>query len=346
MLNKYIILFFFVVPFFLFLSLKISKYFKLVDFPDHLRKLHVDEVPLAGGVFFGILFLFFFLIYLYFYFFDKFYLNFPKSEINDFFILFFSILSCFVVGIFDDKKNLSPQSKLILIFLIIFFSLNCLSENFVLTKLYFFSNITKQLDTFATLFTAFCFLLLLNASNMADGVNSLASIMFSIWIYIINIFLDQNSYYFFINCILIFSLLLFAIFNFKNKCFLGDSGCFILSVYISFITIYSYNLNLNNDIKILNIESVFLLFLIPGIDMFRIFLKRIYNKKNPFRPDNDHFHHILIRKISISRVIIIYSSLIVLPWFLYYMNVSLLIYIIISTLLIFFFLIYIFKKIL
>ena len=173
---------------------------------------------------------------------------------------------------------------------------------------------------------------------MADGINSLVSIIFAIWILFLNIFLSTNDFYFFMNIILIYSLLIFSYLNFKNKCFLGDSGCYVLVTYISFLTVYTYNSNLTQNIKDLNIESIFLLFLVPGMDMFRLFLKRIYKGRNPFRADNNHFHHILRKKFSAGNILIIYSSLIFFPWLCYYLYISLLPYLIIIVLVIYFYL--------
>ena len=175
---------------------------------------------------------------------------------------------------------------------------------------------------------------------MMDGINSLASIIFAIWIFIINIFLDVNSFYFFINCILIYALLIFSFINFKNKCFLGDGGCFVVITYIGYLTVYSYNINLEQNLKFLNVESIFLLFLIPGVDMFRLFLVRIFNRKSPFAGDRSHFHHFLSKKYNVSKALLIYSSLVFIPWLLYYLKTDLLLYLIFTVLIVYFYLLF------
>ena len=38
--------------------------------------------------------------------------------------------------------------------------------------------------------------------------------------------------------------------------------------------------------------------MVPGIDMFRLFILRLYNKKIPFSPDREHVHHLLLNKFS------------------------------------------------
>lgn len=38
--------------------------------------------------------------------------------------------------------------------------------------------------------------------------------------------------------------------------------------------------------------------MLPGVDMFRLFLYRIIRGRNPFSPDNEHIHHLLIKKMN------------------------------------------------
>jgi hypothetical protein len=53
--------------------------------------------------------------------------------------------------------------------------------------------------------------------------------------------------------------------------------------------------------------------MIPGIDMFRLFCLRLYNKKNPFKGDLNHLHHLLIKSFDLKYALIIYLLLIVWP---------------------------------
>mgnify|MGYP001283371450 FL=1 len=36
--------------------------------------------------------------------------------------------------------------------------------------------------------------------------------------------------------------------------------------------------------------------ILPGVDMFRLFIIRIFSKKNPFYPDQNHIHHMLLNR--------------------------------------------------
>ena len=106
-----------------------------------------------------------------------------------------------------------------------------------------------------------------------------------------------------------FLLIIFLIFNLNNKCYLGDSGVYLLSSIISFYIIKSYNLNS----VILSSEKIFLLLMIPGLDMLRLFCIRILRKKNPFKGDLNHLHHLLMRKFSNIKTLLIIILLIIWP---------------------------------
>ena len=60
--------------------------------------------------------------------------------------------------------------------------------------------------------------------------------------------------------------------------------------------------------------------LIPGIDLIRLFITRIINKKNPLTPDRNHLHHLLTAKYSLFISLLILVLLILTPVFLDRMN--------------------------
>ncbi len=330
-MNIYYLLF--IIPIIFILSLKVTKVFNIYDYPDNHRKIHIKPTLLVGGIFFQIIFLFYFVII---YLLQKYsYTEMIYFYQNDHFLLLFTITCSFLIGLYDDKKNLKPILKLAIIFLIFYLSLTYFSDDYKLKKLISFTNYILYLDLNSVVFTSFCFVVLLNAINMADGINSLSSNIFIIWIFFINLFLPHENFYYFMNIVLMISLVLFSIFNFRKLCFMGDSGCFVLICYISFITVFTYNLNIENNLTYLNIESIFLLFMLPGIDMFRLFLKRIYQGRNPFRGDKDHLHHLLLNNLGNIKSLLIYNLLIIFPWLVYLLVTSLLPYLIIIVLIIY-----------
>ena len=72
--------------------------------------------------------------------------------------------------------------------------------------------------------------------------------------------------------------------------------------------------------------------IIPGLDLIRLFIIRIANKKNPLSSDRNHLHHILINKFSFKKTLFIILSLIILPILLNYLGFYNLISILITVL--------------
>jgi UDP-GlcNAc:undecaprenyl-phosphate GlcNAc-1-phosphate transferase len=89
---------------------------------------------------------------------------------------------------------------------------------------------------------------------------------------------------------------------------MGDSGTLLLSTLISFLIIKTYNTE-----NSLFADDIFLLMLIPGIDLLRLAILRIFKKKHPFKADNEHIHHYLSSKFSLIKTTIIIQSLIIVP---------------------------------
>ena len=144
---------------------------------------------------------------------------------------------------------------------------------------------------FSLFFSTLCILLFINALNMFDGVN----IQASFYCLMLFLFFLAKDFDFILSLTLIISLFFFIILNIRKKSFLGDGGIYLLAYLISYIIILNYNLK--NNIKI---EEIFILMLIPGLDMFRLFILRLYHNRSPFDPDRNHIHHILIKKFNLN----------------------------------------------
>ncbi len=315
------ILFFTILNMFIVLSFKKVKLFKyLIDKPDGKRKIHLRPTPLAGGIILIInIFILFIIInfnpdYL-----TKDVLFDNKLELNIFFISAFTI---FLVGLVDDKYNLSANLKILILSILIVFTLY-FDNNLIIStiKISFLDNAigTKNLGL---LFSLFCILVFLNAFNMFDGINLQAS-SYSLSIFLFLSFVVINSLL--IKIIIIF-LIFYSFLNYKSETFLGDNGSLLLAFLISYIFIKIYNLEL---IKFA--DEIFIYMMLPGIDLIRLFFKRAINKKNPLKPDKDHFHHLLISKFSLKKSLLILNLMIILPIFFNYLNINKLIIILSSV---------------
>lgn len=281
----------------------ISKFFNIYDYPNN-RKIHNVKTPLIGGVIFFIN-LTFFLIFFEFetdYYNQKYNLLLEKREIYLYFV-FSTII--FLIGLIDDKIDLNPYLKLFFLGLSIFIFL-ILCKSALITELNFsFFEKPIHLGKYSYFFTTLCFLLFINSSNMFDGINLQSGIFFFIFL---TALIVLGAIDFFILLIII-SLISFLILNSKGKIFMGDSGIFLYSFTLGFLSIKIYNLDI-----IKNVEIIFILMMVPGIYMLRLFIVRIYNKKSPFRPDNLHIHHLLLNKFNYSKTILILFFLITIPF--------------------------------
>ena len=280
---------------------KIINIINLYDYPDNFRKIHKKKIALAGG---GILLIYSFSYFILHFFFK----NIQNDLLNIYFFIF--LLLFFLIGFVNDKKNIIPILRLIFLSIILFILIQ-LDHDLKITKLYFQSfNKTLYLHNYSIFFTILCFLLFINALNMFDGIN-LQSISFSFFFLVI-LFLKCNSLFL---IYLLIPLFILAIFNYKNLTFLGDNGVYVLAFVIGYFVIKNYN-----KLDSISPEEIFILMSIPGLDMLRLFLIRIINKKNPFAPDRNHIHHLLLAKFGYIKTICFLFFLNSVPYLFYHFS--------------------------
>ena len=285
---------------FIFYHKQISQKINIYDVPDSFRKLHKSKTALTGGI---LLYLNV-LAYSFFYFLTESISSYFFLNNFDFLIFLISCSLVFFVGMFDDKKNLSPNSKFFLLLIIITPSILVI-DNLLIDKvrLSFLEN-EINLNNFSIFWTILCMLLFINAVNMFDGINLQTSTYFLFQALFLGIFTKFDPILF----LFLISILIFSILNSKSKSFLGDSGSLLLAYIFACLFIILYNKNL----KIYSDEIV-LIMIIPGIELLRLFATRILQKKNPFKPDRNHLHHILLKKNSFFITSLIIQTLIILP---------------------------------
>jgi len=306
----------------------IGEYFHVIDIPNK-DKIHTSATPLIGS--FGIIIFSIIIIFV--------------LGINNFnnsitMILTYSYLF-FLLGYIDDRVNINAYLKL-LISIIILFAALYLSEILLIKKIYI-ELLDKDiyLGKFSILFSILCIALLINSLNLIDGINGLASGFSTLWLFSLSLLLNGD-----IKTILLFISFFMAINTYqiiRGKYFLGDSGTLFLGCLISLVTIFTYNTLLNQNIT-MSIEKIFIFFMIPGVDMFRLFIFRLIKKKDPFSRDLNHLHHYMIKQFSLNQSLIIYLILFSSTNFLSFLNIINPIAIILIYLVIYIFFIYFSKK--
>lgn len=319
----------------IYLKLKsFSKIINIYDKPDKKIKLHKGNIPLLGGV---ILFMNILIFIVYQLFFSENLLMLEKSLFNnrDIYILIFFIISFFLIGLYDDKFKINPSIRLILITISSIIIL-LVEKDLIITKfsLSFYPN-KIFLNEFSFFFTIFCIIILINSLNFYDGINCQSGIFYLIVFSYLFVVSDKNFFYLFLISIIIFCLFL----NLKRKLFFGDSGVYLISALIITSLIYEHNLNRN----IIYADEIFILLLMPGLDLVRLTLQRLISFKNVFTGDRDHFHHLLIRKYNLlhSNIILFFFNIFPLLFLINGFNFY---YVFASTLIAYFYLIIYLKK--
>ena len=255
---------------------KLASFFNIYDVPDKIRKKHITKTSLIGGtiIFFSLLF--------------NLIVCFIDSDLfikanklffetkNSYFYFFIACCFMYFIGIIDDKFNLNYLIKLIsttsvIVILLLF------DSDLVINKinLSFYQKII-DISKVNIFFTILCFLLFINAINMFDGIDGQVSLYSIIVILFILFLIGFNFFIIF----LLTSYFSFLYLNLKNKCFLGDSGTILIGFIFSYLIIKLYNQNI-----IYFADNIFLIMIIPGLDMLRLFVERSIFKNNPFKGD-------------------------------------------------------------
>ena len=280
-------LYFLVLTFSFFLSFGLKRVFTSLKKFDAInnRSIHRTKATKTGGI---SIFLTIFIFALYFYF--------QSEEIFDFSILI-PLGIMFIVGVYDDFYNADFKLKFLFQIIVakILIDYGLLIDNFHgVFGLYEIPRLASQL------FTIFVFLVIVNSFNFIDGIDGLA-ITEAIKVILVVEFLSQNiTPFFYLGIITVLALIPLYYFNFREdfKVFLGDAGSLFLgtliSVYIFHVLGQEFQLKVNYDSN----KPLFAIGLIiyPLIDLLRVFIIRVRDKKSPFNPDQNHIHHWLLKR--------------------------------------------------
>ena len=283
---------------------KISQFINIFDIPDKKLKTHSIKTPLLGGTILLINILF---LTIYQLIFSKEFLFLEEGlfRIRDIVSILFLILSFYFLGLYDDKHNLQPVKKLFFSIILVLISVTLNKELLITNFSLSFYESRIFLENFSTIFTIFCFIILMNSLNFYDGINGQSCFYFLIVFLYLLISSKSYEFYIFIIAILVFLLIL----NLMNRLFLGDNGIYIFSIIISVALIYEHN----NHKNIVYADEIFLLLLLPGLDLLRLTITRLFNNKNPFYGDKNHIHHLLLNKFSLLNTNLILTMLGIFP---------------------------------
>jgi UDP-N-acetylmuramyl pentapeptide phosphotransferase/UDP-N-acetylglucosamine-1-phosphate transferase len=288
----------------------------LVDKPNN-RKLQKNAVPVLGGVcvFMGVTNALLFSSV----FFPE-YVGLPKLI-----IAFLCITVMFVVGFYDDLMDISFRAKFA-------------SEIFIITLLWYAGFSVDSLaglfgvylmnPALSLLFSIVVGLGLINAINMLDGVDGLASGFSIITSILFTVFFLLHGYSVgaCISCMIIGALCPFFVcnvFSKKYKMFIGDSGSMVIGIIAYLAVCRTLHLPFQYVWDDYRASFLLAIFAIPVYDTLRVMFTRIMHRRSPFLPDKTHLHHafvelqyphLMITLMELSIALIIFAIWVVLAW--------------------------------
>lgn len=246
-----------------------------VDQPNH-RKVHQHVMPRLGGlaIFIGFALVYFFLM------------PFNKLSIG----LFLGGLIIVILGILDDKYEISPKSKLIgqilAAFTVVGFGL----------EVHFFNLPFEQgqwiLGWLAIPMTIFWIVGVTNAVNLIDGLDGLAAGVSGIAtaVMLVMAIIMGNVFVAIYCAILLGSIFAFLFFNFyPAKIFMGDTGALFLGFNLAALSLLGFK-----QVTLVSFVIPLLILGVPLSDTFFAIIRRIVNQQPISTADKNHLHHCLL----------------------------------------------------
>lgn len=267
--------------------IRVAREKKLFD-PPNERKVHSAAIPPLGGV--------------------AIFMAFTLSIILSSYGLTFypirymiaAIIIMFFVGLMDDMIDISARKRFIVQIgsVLILISM----ANLCITNLHGLFGIHQIPFLPGAMLTLFVVVAIINAFNLIDGIDGLASGLAMMASFILGSWFFLADYIQF--SIIAFALagslagfFLFNVFGKKNKLFMGDTGSLVVGMILAILIIRFNEVNIDKSVlySIGAAPSVsFALVMIPLIDTLRVMTIRISSGRSPFSPDKNHIHHRLL----------------------------------------------------
>ena len=266
----------------LYFAVPVAATLKLVAYPNE-RTVHRGNIPLVGGlaIFIGFCAAVFFI----------------DPSLMGFQSFFISSVILLVVGLLDDRSHVSVKARFasqIVAVLVVTLWGDITLKN--LGDILFVGEL--QLGLLAVPFMVFSTVGVINALNMSDGVDGLASgytvialsgLLFLTW------GCEPCAKEQILLMLLIAAVLGFMLLNARSpwcrkaKVFMGDSG----SMFLGFALAVAFIHLSQGETKIMAPVTALWLFALPLMDTVSIIVRRKKKGKSAFTPGQDHIHHIL-----------------------------------------------------
>ena len=249
------------------------------------RSVHNTKATKTGGI---TVFVTLFLITIYLYV--------IKQELFDFSLLI-PLGIMFIVGVYDDFYNADFKLKFLLQIVV---AKILIDQGFIIDHFHGILGFQEIPRIASQVFTVFVFLVIVNAINFIDGVDGMAITETIKVVLLVEFFSIIKTPINSIGILIVLSSLPLYYLNFKkqNKVFLGDAGSLLFGTLIAICLFhvlgpeYTFKKPYQINKPLLTISLI----IFPLVDLLRVFIIRISNKKSPFSPDQNHIHHLLLKK--------------------------------------------------
>ena len=221
------------------------------------------------------------------------------------YIFLLSAFLILILGLASDIDLLrSPKARIIAQTSILFLYIS-VSNNFFSDLRVNELNLILNIYIIAIFFNIFCYLVLINGSNLIDGLNSIVIGYFLSIAVILIILNNEYNFIFEINYLktIILILTIIYLFNLFGKMYLGDSGAYLISFIFGAFLIKLYNQNPS-------ISPYFIMCLLwyPAFENLFSIVRKSLNKISFQKADNKHLHQYLykffLKKFRLKKEII------------------------------------------
>lgn len=208
-------------------------------------------------------------------------------------------LTIYLIGILDDLKGMKATHKFVVQFVVASLFPLC---NLMINDLHGIFGIHMIPCVVAYPLTVFVILLIVNAMNLIDGIDGLASglSILILWAFTFLYSALGSPIFTILPVSLAGAVTGFFLFNYfgkinGHKIFMGDSGSLFLGYIISYLAI-KYQMS-NWDVFEYRENSFlisFSLVMLPCFDVIRVAIGRKLRGKQMFDPDKTHIHHLIM----------------------------------------------------
>ncbi|MDR1556742.1 MAG: undecaprenyl/decaprenyl-phosphate alpha-N-acetylglucosaminyl 1-phosphate transferase, partial [Tannerellaceae bacterium] len=263
------------------------------------RKLHKGAVPRLGGFSFLpiILFSLAFMLAITYQYDSVIVLKTMRTVFPEMLLLICGLLFLYLIGLWDDLIGARYRIK---------FIVQILAASFIpvsglwINNLYGLFGIHYLTPWLGIPLTIFLIVFIVNALNLIDGIDGLASGLSAIALVVLGSFflLSQALLFAMLAFVTLGVLLPFFYYNVfgktsrNSKIFMGDTGSLTLGYILSFLAIRLTAVP--PALPPLTEGAIMIAFstlLVPIFDVCRVMLVRLRNKKHLFVADNNHIHH-------------------------------------------------------